>query len=313
MYFVLTLLFAGGILIASVVINILIASKRSAILSYCIGLLPIVAYGLLLLMPLFGCRNDDYALACEWTGVGIVIYSGLTLAMIAVYTLIAIGIAVAHPTRTTPEAGQVISGYSKSRSVGTVLLLLMMGIGGAWTAKLLYYDLGGTGIFVTWRNLGTPPPSYFRPLPGEKAVKIESYNLRSILIRTNEDRTFDTELQPCPSLGAILTSGNCWTYGGSYHIEEAPKADPECRIDFWIWNPPGQVVERVEASSCFGEHMIQTDYVLLVDGSVWSWHHEKDMDASLSLPPVLVGGALAGMLLGIVLIRWFNKKPSKNN
>ena len=70
----------------------------------------------------------------------------------------------------------------------------------------------------------------------------------------------------------------------------------------WIPNPSGTVKARAEAAACMAAYMLQTDYVMRADGSVWAWRYEVYAENVFSLASAVAPAMLGGMFEGLVII-----------
>jgi hypothetical protein len=91
-------LFAAGAFILSMALVGVLINRHHARTGFFLGLLPILAFGLWFLVPLFSCHSKD-PVGCEWVGVGILIVGGLTAVMLVAYAFFAMGITHAHRSR----------------------------------------------------------------------------------------------------------------------------------------------------------------------------------------------------------------------
>lgn len=284
-----------GAFIVALALDIGLVKRRRPWLGWLVGLLPILFFGIGYIIPPLTCKSDN-PVGCEWAGIGAFFIGGLTILMLAVYSLLAAGITRAHRPLLQKYPEGVPYRSSLMRSLGAVTLLSGMAIIGVLVGWGLF-KLVETGVLIPWRNQGTPPD--LDPRPGERAVAFKGYDLGTVQITTSEGRVFETHLDYCNS--KQRKSQNCWYYGSrELSSSLAPQAEPSCRINFWVPNPPESVTERVETSNCMFGYMKQTVYVLRSDGSVWAWHHEtRRGDFLVAL--WVAGGALAGMIIGVLL------------
>ncbi len=279
---------AAAAFIVSLGVDIILTVRRRAGIGYFLGLVPILAYGTWLIVPLSHCHSN-MPLACEWVGVGILMIGGLTLAMLLVYSLLALGIARAQRGSASRPVVRALC-----QTLHTLIFLLGLASAGGLAAWGIF-ALIQTGIPTHWHNLGAL--SALNLQPGERVVEITAYGLGAVQIETSLGNRFQTDLDfhTFPErLGQ-----NFWNYG-SDTFETPPQRGPDCRSRFWVARPPGPVLQQVDAWSCADTYQMCTLYVLRADGSIWVWHHEVN-DDPLLLPLWLSPGVLGGLLLGTIL------------
>ncbi len=289
-------LIAVSTVIFSLVLDGILIHHRRPKAGFLVGLIPILAHELIYIIPRLTCHSDN-PIGCEWAGIGVVLFSGITLEILLAYSLLSVGLARAYPSIHEFGTGQLTRWKSIAlsfRSVGTLLTLAIVGA----IISLLVLTLVNMGIFASWQNLGTPPDVGGQP--EEKAIKIISYGLNSIQIETNLGRRLKTDfehLDYCSSQKKNNT--NCW-YQSADQPEYIPR-NPNCKIAFWIQDPPDLAVDRVEVLDCTGWSKTQTVFILSPVGRVWAWHFSggsDPFDKHFAIAP----GAVAGMVLGIWVV-----------
>jgi hypothetical protein len=173
---------------------------------------------------------------------------------------------------------------SKSR-----LFILLFPVAGLLLGQLIFW-LDYKGLFVRWSSLGSPPYG---------AQEIISANLYTICVKNNIGESY------CQKL-AGSTSGE-WVSG------EMPVYDQyfPISLNYWARNPPGDVISSLELSES-GQDLIQKRYVVLRDGSVWSWLHGSTLlGERICLPIYTWAGLIVGSLCSYVFLRLQSRESIK--
>lgn len=272
--------------------------KRRPLLGYFVGLVPLYIPWQLFMLQIPSaeyCRQNS--LACEWTGISVFIITGFTVLMAIVYSALSVSMAAYH--RRVGLKGALVH-VSKRRTFALTTIAILT------TTSLLGGGLGfslvsliNSGVFVAWQNLGNPPePSLTNRLAGEKTQKIRSYDLRQIQVETNQGRSFETDIEGCLK-DRLPQQQNCWYYAQVTDLP--PVGVMACPPSFWVRNPPEKVVQQVQARACNAVETIQTDYALLENGDVWTWHHQAQTDPAIRTVAIILGTVL-GLVVGSVIV-----------
>ena len=290
-----------GTFILSLIIFIFFINRNRTETGRYVGLIPIIANGLWYIVPPLTCHSD-YPLACEWSGIWVFFICVITICLLITYSLFVRGIKNNHSAAYLRyKTGEFSVWQSFSISFKTIAILLLFAMVSGGVVKI-GYDLFNIGVFTTWRYLGKPPDLGKRP--GEKAINILSYNLRSVQIETNQGRTFKTDLEICSFLHR--RTSNCWYLGTIKPGILSPK-DEDCKVNVPEPYFFGHVIERVEASSCSAPSEVRSIFVLLSDGRVFVWHHKAHLDIYTFLF-FFAPGVLGGMAFGVSLTNRYQKK-----
>jgi hypothetical protein len=130
-------------------------------------------------------------------------------------------------------------------------------------------------FFIPWKNLGKPVEF---SLPGEKVDRILSVSTRSIRVGTNNGRAFETDL-PWIKWGATPKDFPYQWNEVPYEILADSTAHFGCPYIFWEPPPPflfGKIIDRVQVKGCrLYVGIEQADFVILKDGTVWVWEHQR--------------------------------------
>ena len=141
------------------------------------------------------------------------------------------------------------------------------------------------GVFTTWRML-TPPP--------EAAIKIlRAQNFPTTLyIQTANGHVY--------SCTDPATNTDCWVETTwPQPLQTDPYASDCAMNHFALPKPPGRVVDQAEVKTCLVEGMLQNDYAVLADGSVWGWGNASYANAALGFACYL--GPAVGLAIGVLI------------
>jgi hypothetical protein len=163
--------------------------------------------------------------------------------------------------------------------LGIVILSFFIGcVGGLGIAGLM-----DKGLFETWHSLGSPP---------NKGVDILDTNGDSVYVKASDGKVYICQQFP---------QDKCWEET-DWPIDIGPKylCGP---TDLWSVNPPSNVVDSIEISYCpFIESGVQVKYVVLTNGSIWTWRHSTSGMLSFGIYVYNIGlGAVGGLLLGMLI------------
>jgi len=286
------------LLIALIIARFLVL-KKHPILGYFIGLLlfPIVW----LLYQYLSARGADCGpssgVACEWLAVASLLVTCDTVLALVIYSALSISM-IAYYRRVNSQGGLAESPATRrSLALMTILWVALMTILGCLVG-LAIFNIRTRGLFIGWQSLGRPLESdNIGNFPGEKIIRIRSYNLGQIQVETDHSRIFQAGIRQCLQY-ALPERQNCWRIGQPGELITGDFVP--CEPQFWIRQPPRGVIERVQSGSCIYAQIIQTSYALLEDGSVWAWTYTA-VDPHDSAFPVIVG-SLLGLVLGSITV-----------
>jgi len=164
------------------------------------------------------------------------------------------------------------------------------------------------GFFVPWRNLGNPVQNDVI----EKPNKILASTPRSIRVGTTKDRAFEysftlTGLEGTPEEISLKWAEVPYATGN-----RDGKVNFGCHTSFWIpplWRAINGVSDHSITGGCRRYvGMEQTNYLVLMDGTVWVWIHQRNAQGDIIriqwLPWVI--GAGIGIILGLLYFFWFD-------
>jgi hypothetical protein len=166
--------------------------------------------------------------------------------------------------------------------VSLLIVAITSVVGYAIGATLTYQITSGT--FERWQSLGIPP---------QKASKILKADTMFVYVTTTQNKVYYCQTSP---------QGDCWVEPHDLD-NDLQTRDSDCGsfTGFQTAKPPGKVIDSIEAKFCFIEGVIQRNYVILEDGSVWTWTHGGGM-GDIGVGFVCVGvGSIVGFLVGVVL------------
>ena len=75
-----------------------------------------------------------------------------------------------------------------------------------------------------------------------------------------------------------------------------------CELDFVQLPPPDPAVDTLSVRTCLSFETIQSDYILLANGTTWVWHYKLFMDQDQQDAASYILGPLSGYGLGILLL-----------
>ena len=288
-------------LFVALLINRILFKRIHSVLNYCIGLIPFFAAWQVFMLTLPGsvfCRQNP--LACEWTGMGALFFTGYLVLLVMVYSALSITMH-AYFRRTSLQGRQ--TGAEKRRIIAKSVIILPLIAFPVLSGSIsfLVIELVLHGVFVGWHSLGNPINSWqAERLAGEFSERIYSYNPEEIYVETNTGRIFQADLDFC--LGKNPSERqDCWNLSPA----KAPSKSESmaCKQEFWIRNPPGELIERAQIRQCDDISINQTNYALLADGNVLAWHYYVSM-ASHVKAILVIAAAILGLLAASLLIRF---------
>jgi hypothetical protein len=173
--------------------------------------------------------------------------------------------------------------------------------------RSLYFHVAENGGFVEWNKLPQAPDTIAKLL----AVNLDNGIANVILYaEAINGKTYRAELYECFS-----SPESCWSEFSGGRVSQNPFF-MSCARKFYTKDPPTTVVQRVDF--CVDESdghnaTIQTNAVLLSDGSIWVWWHvifngdvfPLPWFRKLLDPPFL--SFYVGIIISMVLLIW--KKP----
>jgi hypothetical protein len=288
-------------LIVALLINRILFKRIHSLLNYCIGLIPFLAAWLLYMLPLPSsvyCQQNP--LACEWTGMGALFFTGYLVLLAVVYSALSITMH-AYYHRTSLQDSQ--TGAEKRRIIARSAIILPLIAFPVLSGSMcfLVIELVLHGVFVGWHSLGNPLNSWQAGrLAGEFSERIYSYTLEEIYVETNTGRIFQADLDFCLEKKPSVRQ-DCWNLSP---VKAPFKSESmACKQELWIRNPPGESIERAQIRQCDDISINQTNYALLADGNVLAWHYYVSI-ASHVKAIVIIAAVILGLLAASLLIRF---------
>lgn len=146
------------------------------------------------------------------------------------------------------------------KKIVVILLAIFIPIAGFYIG-IFYGEIESTGRFVQWRSLGSPPG---------KVSKLLGIMYDSVLyVETVNGEKYKT------TYFCEKSSPSCWNEANDTDKIGMPVYEACSRRwkDFIVATPPDAVVQSIQKETCGGPVHEQINYVLVQDGSVWSWEY----------------------------------------
>lgn len=166
-------------------------------------------------------------------------------------------------------------------ATGVILILLpCLGLMGS----LAYLRARQAGAFSRWRSLGAAPGHAAEILSGDADV---------VYVRTTAGNIYRCTHWAKP------VAGDCWQDAqGPLYI------NPDATFDQGLFRgepnpPPGTVLDSLHVTVWYAENAYETRYVLLEDGTVWTWEYDT---GGYWLLFIIMLGPAAGLALAIGLV-----------
>ncbi len=125
------------------------------------------------------------------------------------------------------------------------------------------------------------------PNPTEKAVRIITYDTRSLYVSTESEKIYI-----CDVWGDI-----CEEVGDQDVVDHPDLCKSAHQL---VPNPPDKPIDQREFHLCGADMTIQLDYVILDDGTIWEWSNSFGWAEGLIFRALCVSGGAVGFVGGII-------------
>jgi hypothetical protein len=154
---------------------------------------------------------------------------------------------------------------------------------------------GLTALTMVWPGILTPWEQ--APAPPEALTRLDLGEAGEVLAYTSNGTVYEFHY-------GTYRSPSSWTSGPS----GSPAIGMSCSQGEGrnlVLPPPGKVISRVSESCVYMESAYQLEVVLLENGEVWTWEHERYAYAEL----FMMCGLLAGFVMGVpFFVMWLGLK-----
>ncbi len=170
----------------------------------------------------------------------------------------------------------------------------------AMLGTLTYLRARRAGTFSHWRSLGAVPGHGVEIVTGDNDV---------VYVRTAAEGIYSCAHR------TPAVAGECWQ-----KAQEPLSIDSDARFDQGLFEgdprpPPGTLADSLRVMVRFGEDALETRYVLLGDGTVWTWDFGTDGYWTLFVIVLGLAGSLSlviGLIIGwAVLMRLLARRSGK--
>ena len=293
-----------GVLAASLAINWIAVHRSSSLTALLWGLLPFVLLwiGTYLSLKALECPQPG---TCEYMGLGHVVILFLLAGAAMIYLPLAYIMRLV--LRRLIWKGPTPARGTPSEFTGGAILVAAA-FGGFIVANLITVFIY-SGLFVAWHRVEMPvdptpragvPPEIAK-LPAGTSEHAKSILLafqNEVFILTDQDRVLSGELTRQGR--EISKKDMTWQIETGPPITEQRSYQRGCSLRFLVLPPPGRVVDRVQSRQCDSSILLQAEYAILADGSLWAWRFQTRLDSFL-IPAVLLG-PLVGFSLALALM-----------